>query len=119
MFIYWSFVSLCICFCFTYPVLTILACHMFWDKWYCRFKRGHVELWPLNIRNILTTAMALATILGLWCIAWGFPPIKLHDPLNNWSCKIVCQTKIRTPLPECLWPPNIAGWQLTLMSSCP
>ena len=37
--------------------------------------------------------------------------IKSHDPFITWSCKITWQTKIIiSPLPQCLWPPNLARW---------
>ena len=46
-------------------------------------------------------------------------PIKSRDPLITWSCKITRHTKIIiAPLQQCLWPPNLAGWQLTLTGSC-
>ena len=46
-------------------------------------------------------------------------PIKSHDPLVMWSCKIMWQTKIIiSPLTQSLWPPNVAVWWLTLMGSC-
>ena len=42
-------------------------------------------------------------------------PIESHDPLILWSCEIIWQTKtIISLIPQCLWPPNLAGWWLTL-----
>ena len=43
----------------------------------------------------------------------GFLPIKWHDLLITWFCKITWQTKaIKSPLTQCLWPPKLAGWDL-------
>ena len=43
----------------------------------------------------------------------GLLPIKLHEPLIMWSCKITWQPKIIvSALPQCLWPPNMASWWL-------
>ena len=40
---------------------------------------------------------------------------KLLDPLVPWSSKITWQTKtIISPVLQCLWPRNLAGWRLTL-----
>ena len=40
----------------------------------------------------------------------GFLPIKSHDPLITWSCKITWQTKIIiSSLLQWLWPPNVVG----------
>ena len=45
--------------------------------------------------------------------------MKSHKPLITWSCKIVRKAKtIISSLAQCLWPPNLAGWWLTLMDSC-
>ena len=41
-------------------------------------------------------------------------PIKSHDPLIMWSCKIPWQTKIiLSSLSYCLWPPNVTSHKLT------
>ena len=46
------------------------------------------------------------------------PPIESHKPSMMWSCKITWQTRsIISPLPQCLWPPNLVGWWLTLRFS--
>ena len=38
----------------------------------------------------------------------GLLPIKSHDSLITWSCKIIWKTKIITSsLLQCLWPPNL------------
>ena len=52
----------------------------------------------------------------------GLLSIKWHDPLITFSCKITWHTKtIISPLPLFLWPwpPNLAGWWLTLRGSYP
>ena len=50
----------------------------------------------------------------------GILLIKSVGDLITWSCKIAWQTKtILSPLPQCLWPPNMAGWWLTLSGSHP
>ena len=42
-------------------------------------------------------------------------PVKSREPLITWSCEILWQTKTITYLiPQWLWPPNLAGWWLTL-----
>ena len=42
-------------------------------------------------------------------------PIKPHHPLITWSFKITWRTKtIISPLPQCLWPPNLLGWWYNL-----
>ena len=44
-------------------------------------------------------------------------PIKSHNPLNTWSCEVTWQIKnILSPLPQYLWPPNLAGWLHTMKS---
>ena len=41
----------------------------------------------------------------------GLLPIKSHDPLITWSCKITWQIKFFIfLLPKCLWPRNLAKW---------
>ena len=48
----------------------------------------------------------------------GLLSIKLLDPLAVWSSKITSQTKsIIPPLQQCLSPPNLTGWWLTLRGS--
>ena len=56
--------------------------------------------------------MPMTTKLG-WVVTYyqGLPPMKPHNTLIAWSCKIMRQTKtIISPLPYWLWPPNLAGW---------
>ena len=48
----------------------------------------------------------------------GFLQRKSHDPLIMWPCDIKLQTKtIVSSLLQCLWPPILAGWWLTLRCS--
>ena len=58
-----------------------------------------------------TTTVSMATKLGRIVNYLGsLLPIKSHDPLITWSCKIIWKTKIMiSSLPQCLWPPNLAG----------
>ena len=65
--------------------------------------------------------MPMTTKLG-WVVTYyqGLPPMKPHNTLITWSCKIMRQTKtIISPLPYWLWPPNLAGWWLTVRGSHP
>ena len=44
------------------------------------------------------------------CLQRGVPSTNLQDPLIIWPSEIKRQTKtIISPLPQCLWPPNLAG----------
>ena len=45
-------------------------------------------------------------------LTWGISIHKVrHDLLITWSFEIMWQTKtIISLLPECLWPPDLAGW---------
>ena len=50
----------------------------------------------------------------------GLLPWKTHDLLASWSWGNKWQIKnIKSPLPECFWPPIFAGWQLIGVGSCP
>ena len=47
-------------------------------------------------------------------------PVKSYNRLAAWSCKITSLTKtIISPIPQCLWLPNLKGWWLTLRGSYP
>ena len=47
-------------------------------------------------------------------------PIMFLYPLVTWSCDITWYTKgIISPLTQCLWPPNLALWLLTLRDFFP
>ena len=50
----------------------------------------------------------------------GILPIKSHDSFITWSWEIMLQTKTTiSPIPQCLWPPNLVGRWLTLSGSHP
>ena len=40
----------------------------------------------------------------------GLPPMESHDPLSTRFCKTTLKTKNISPLPQCQWPPDLAGW---------
>ena len=65
--------------------------------------------------------MAMATKLGrIETYLEGLLTMKLYNALMMWSCKVTWQTNtIISLLPDCLRPPNLAGWQLTLTGSYP
>ena len=47
-----------------------------------------------------------------------FLPIKAHDHIITWSCKIMWQNKIIIyPLTQCLWLSILAGEEYTMSSS--
>ena len=66
-----------------------------------------------------TTTMPMATKLGRVATYHEvLPPIKSCNPSTAWSCKITWQTKtITSPLPQCLWRLNLAGWWRFMKSS--
>ena len=80
---------------------------------------GHVVLQD-HVTNqnhyICTTTLPITTKLGTMVnYVGGFLTIKPHDPFNTWSCWITWLTKtIISPLPQYLWPPNVASWWLSL-----
>ena len=88
---------------------------------------SHVSFWPCGFARsrdklrllYLHYHSAIATKLGvLITYLDGLLPIKSLDPLIVWSCQITWQTKsIISPIPQCLWPPNLAGWYLILRGS--
>ena len=83
------------------------------------FKQKHVESCSsATAKHIVTTTLSMATKLNkVVTYHEGLPLIKWHDPVT-WSCKITWKTKtIITPLPQCLWPWNLAGWWLTIRDS--
>ena len=52
-------------------------------------KQEHVESCPSTTKNISTTTMPMASKLwGWWLTLRDNLPIKLHDALITWSCKI-------------------------------
>ena len=96
----------------------------------------HEGLSPTKLRHpfitwsndyISTTAVPMATkfgimvthLEGLLPIKSHDTPIKSHDPLRTFSCKMTWQTKtIISSLPQCVCPSNLAGKWLTLNSVC-
>ena len=70
---------------------------------------------------ITITTVPMATKLGrMVTYLERFQHIKLHNPLTMWPCKITWQTKnIISLLTNCLWPPKLAEWWLTLRGSFP
>ena len=65
--------------------------------------KSHDPLMAMTFGSILTYLKRLLTV-------------KSHNALIMWSYKVTWQTKIIVSLlPECLRPPNLAGWLVTLM----
>ena len=64
--------------------------------------------------------MPMATNVGRIVTYLAEPlPIESHEPLITCSCKILRKAKtIISSLTQCLWPPNLTGWWITLMDSC-
>ena len=94
--------------------------------------------------RLTSDVSALYPLLEYWNMEYGMPyalekmeianlvlqPLKhfisntaiplAHNPLTLWSCKIMWQMKtIISPLPQCLWLPNLVGWWLNLRGSYP
>ena len=42
------------------------------------------------------------------------PPTKLENLLNTLSCEATWKIENISPLPQCLWPPNLAGYLRTM-----
>ena len=107
------------------------------DKFLPKKSHDSFITWSCEItwqRNhfISTIRVFMATKLGKMVTYHDrLVPIKSQQPLTTWSSKITWQTKIFiSPLAQCLWPPNLPGWQpaltgcclyshMTLWSSCP
>ena len=89
------------------------------------YLEGFLSIELLNLlatwQYIFTTAVPLATEPGrLVTYLEVSLPIKLNDPLMKYSYKITLQTtNIVSPLTQCLMPPNLAGWWLTIKGSHP
>ena len=58
--------------------------------------------------------MPMATKLGTMVIRLEGLLLKLLDPLITWSCDITWQTRNVSPLPQWLWPQNLARWWFTM-----
>ena len=72
-----------------------------------------LKLLYLHYRNI-TKCVKMMTYLE-----W-IQPLKSHDHIITWSCKMMWQTKIITyPLTKCLWLSILAGWEYTIRSFLP
>ena len=87
-----------------------------------KFKRlfDHMILQDRATNYIFIIKVPMATRLGrMVTYLRRLLPIKSHDPLNTWSCKIAWQTKIIiSPLPQSLRPLNLTVWQLTFTGYC-
>ena len=61
---------------------------------------------------ISTVTVLMATKHGRMMTYFeGFLTIKSHKTLTTWSSKVNWQTEtIISPLPKCLWSPNLSGW---------
>ena len=80
---------------------------------------NHVVLWDhmTNQKHMSTTTMHKATKHGrmMAYLEW-FLPIKSHDCIIMWSCKITWQTNIIYPLTHFLWLSILTGWGNTMRS---
>ena len=75
--------------------------------------QANITISPLSEYPMATKFGRMVTYLD------GLLPIKSHDSLIMWSCKITWHTKIIiSPLPQCSCPPKLAGWKSTLIGSC-
>ena len=110
----------------TNPMATKLARMVTWMTFNHKVKQCsdhvHVVL-QSHVTNenhyISTVWVPMATKLGrIVTYLDGLPSIKLPGFLIMWFYEITWQTKtIISPLQQCLWPPNLGGWWLTLMDS--
>ena len=106
----------------TYGHITSQDCNLPWwapaQKVAWHF--DHVVLWNLvtNRNNYIstTTLPMIFKLAKLVTCHEGLLPIFLLHHLVTWSCKIMWETKtIMPPLPQYLWPQNLAGWWLILI----
>ena len=74
----------------------------------------HMVSWDhvTNHKYISTTTMPMATWHGIVMTYFErLSPIKSHQALMTWFCEIMWQMKNTiSPLLQCPWPPNVAGW---------
>ena len=64
------------------------------------FLRDHMTNWR---HNIFTTTMSIPTqLIRVLTYHEGLPPVKTHNPLITWSCKITWQAK-NILLSQCPW----------------
>ena len=88
------------------------------------WRYNHVVLWDhiTNLKHcVSTTIMLMATKYGwvMTYLAWLLP-MKSHDHIIRWSCKIIWQTRIiMYRLTQCLWLSTLAGWRYTIRSFLP
>ena len=88
------------------------------------WRYNHVVLWDhmTNLKHcVSTTIMLMATKYGwvMTYLAWRLP-MKSHDHIIRWSCKIIWQTRIiMYRLTQCLWLSTLAGWRYTIRSFLP
>ena len=114
------------------------SCKNWYKNWYLHFPKNYNhQIWQAGtLRGVDSSetnhASAISTTrvpcqqtsendnLSRWAPAHKLLPIKSWNPLIARSCKITWQTKtIISPLPWCLWPPDLAGVWLTMRGSHP
>ena len=85
------------------------------NLWSCGLARSPEKLKPL----LSTTTISMTIKRGRMVTYLDYLlPIKSNDHIIMLCCVIMWQTKnIISPLPQCLWPQNLAGWWLTLSDS--
>ena len=72
-------------------------------------------------KHIYTTRVSIAIKFGGTLTSLdSLQLINSHDFLITWSCNITRPNKtIISPIPQCLWPSNVAGWSLTFSNNLP
>ena len=104
---------------------------------YQTWQGSNLRSWPINSSGTLitwsykitwqtryyisTVTVPMAAKLGrmLTYLHWR-QPIQSHDNLINLSNKTTRHSRtIISPLPQCLWLPNMGGWWLTLVGFFP
>lgn len=73
-----------------------------------------------NLKHYTSTTLVPMTtkLCSMVTYLEGLLPLKPHDPLIRWSRNITWQTKtIIFAWPQCMWPPNLAGWWLASKDS--
>ena len=78
--------------------------------WSCKVTWANENYFVSTTRVTLTTKLCrMVSYLN------GLLPIKSHEFLITWSCETTWKTKtIISIIPQCLWPPNLVGWWVTL-----
>ena len=96
------------------PLKTYLHCH---NAYGCQtFHGGDLPWGPCEImwqtQNCYKSTTIMVNCRMVSCLDGH---IESHDRFIAWSCEITWQSKtIISPLLRCQWPPNLAGWWLTL-----